>query len=52
MPRQQRARTPKTSQGKHGGGGKCRTLTEVQKVNLGGGLFKNVKPRWAKPVQS
>lgn len=52
MPRQQRARKPKTSQGKHGGGGRVRTLTEVQKVNLGGGLLNGVKPRWSKSTQS
>jgi hypothetical protein len=37
-------RTPKTSKGIHGGGGKVRTLTEVQKVNLGGGILRSMEP--------
>ena len=36
-------RTPKTSKGVHGGGGKVR-LDAVQKVLLGGGLAQTFKP--------
>ncbi len=50
MPKVQRKRTPKTSKHEHGAGGKGRPLTGVEKINMGGGLLRNVKPRWAKPV--
>lgn len=52
MPKQQRSRTPKTSKGIHGGGGKGRPLTSVEKILISnGGLLRNVKPRWAAPVK-
>jgi hypothetical protein len=41
MPKQQRARTPKTSKGIHGGAKKVR-LDEVTKVLLGGGCLAAV----------
>ena len=46
MPKQQKSRTPKTSKHEHGSGGKGRPLTEVEKINLGGGLLRNVKQRY------
>lgn len=36
-------RTKKVSKGVHGGGGKVRNLTEVQKVLMGGGLFRTIR---------
>lgn len=50
MAKTQKKRTPKRSNGVHGGGGKGRPLTDVEKVNLGGGMFKDVAARWKKPV--
>lgn len=50
MPKVQRKRATKTSKGIHGSGGKGRALTGVEKINLGGGLLRGVKTRWAKPV--
>lgn len=52
MPRQQKSRTPKTSQGIHGGGGKTR-LTGIQKILLGGGLYRNInKPNFGKKIEA
>lgn len=42
MPRQQKSRTPKTSKGIHGGGGKT-TLDPITKVLLGGGAYRSIK---------
>lgn len=41
MPKQQRARTPKTSKGIHGGGGKYRP-TAVEKILFGGGALRTI----------
>lgn len=46
MSNSKKKRTPKTSKGIHGGGGKGRPLTEVEKINLvGGGLLRNASRR-------
>lgn len=42
----QKKRAQKTSKGIHGGGGKFRGLTEVQKVSMGKGMLVNVVKRW------
>jgi hypothetical protein len=44
----QRTRTPKTSAGVHGSGGKGRPLTGIEKINIGNntGLLRNVARRW------
>lgn len=39
-----RKRTPKTSKGEHGGGGRMRSLSPVQLVHLGKGLFRSFAP--------
>ena len=41
----QRKRNKKTSKGIHGGGGKGRPLTHVEKVNMGGGLLRGLPKR-------
>lgn len=50
MPKQQKSRAHKESKGIHGSGGKGRPLTTVEKINMGGGLLRNVSKRWAQPV--
>lgn len=52
MAKQQRSRAKKESKGIHGGGGKGRPLTDIEKILISnGGLLRNVKPRWAAPVK-
>jgi hypothetical protein len=52
MAKGQRQRTHKESKGIHGGGGKGRPLTDIEKINISnGGLLRNVKSRWATPVK-
>jgi hypothetical protein len=47
----QKQRKPKTSQGLHGGGGKGRPLTGIEKILFGGGLYRNInKPNFGKKV--
>ncbi len=42
----QKQRKQKTSKGANGAGGKGRPLTGIEKINLGGGLLRNVKQRF------
>lgn len=49
MANSKRKRTPKTSKGIHGGGGKVRTLTAVEKVLLGKGLARSFRPIGTRP---
>lgn len=44
MATSKKKRTPKTSLGIHGGGGRVRNLTAVQLVNLGKGQFRSMRP--------
>lgn len=46
----QKLRKSKTSKGTHGAGGKGRSLTSIEKINMGGGALRQVKTRWAKPA--
>lgn len=39
-----RRKNPKVSKGVHGGGGKGRPLTEVEKANMGGGIVRTFRP--------
>jgi hypothetical protein len=51
MPKQQKSRAHKESQGKHGGGGKGRPLTGIEKILMGGGLYRNInKPNFGKKI--
>lgn len=50
MAHSQKKRTPKTSAGVNGGGGKNPHLTQVQLINMGKGLYTNVAARYRKPV--
>jgi hypothetical protein len=47
----QRQRKKKTSAGLHGGGGKGRRLTMVEKINMGGGLYRNInRPNFGRKI--
>ena len=48
---QKKKRTPKTSKGINGGGGKVRTLTPVEKVLLGKGLARSFRPVGSRPAK-
>lgn len=51
MAKGKRKRKSRTSQGIHGGGGKGRPLSTVEKVLMGGGLLVNVKKRAVKDTE-
>lgn len=47
----QKSRTPKTSKGVHGGGGKYRP-TGIERVLMGQGLYRNIaKPNFGKKAR-
>lgn len=51
MAKGQKQRAKKTSQGIHGGGGKGRPLTGIEKILMGGGLYRNInKPNFGKKI--